>query len=186
MVVNTLRWTVRDLEVMPDEGGWKRYQIIDGELIVTRAPHYRHQDAAGQLHIYLGNWSKQTGLGIALQTPGVVFSPTDAVIPDLVWISHDRLAQGTDAAGHLTVAPELIVEVLSPGEQNQRRDREVKLKLYSIHGVQEYWIVSWQQGTIEVYRRSDTHLQLTTTLLAQDTLSSPLLPGFSAPLQEIF
>jgi Uma2 family endonuclease len=186
MIVNTLHWTVRDLEIMPDEGGWKRHEIIDGELIVTRAPHIQHQGAAMGLGTLLEIWSKQTGLGRAFQTPGIVFSSTDAVIPDLVWISHDRLAQGIDEAGHLTIAPELIIEILSPGDQNQRRDRELKLKLYSIHGVQEYWIVSWQQQTIEVYRRSDTHLQLTATLLVQDTLSSPLLPEFSAPLQDIF
>ncbi|HBY76579.1 MAG TPA: hypothetical protein DEG47_06160, partial [Cyanobacteria bacterium UBA11148] len=47
-----------------------------------------------------------------------------------------------DEAGHLTAAPELIVEVLSPGVENVRRDQEVKLKLYSSRGVQEYWIVN--------------------------------------------
>ncbi len=89
-------------------------------------------------------------MGHAFQTPGVIFTPEDAVIPDVVWISRERLAQGVDEAGHLTVAPELIVEVLSPGERNEQRDgplgpvsdhREVKVKLYSIYGVQEYWIV---------------------------------------------
>lgn len=171
---------------MPDDGGWKRYEIIDGELFVTRAPHIRHQGAAGKLHVRLENWSEMTGLGSAFQTPGVIFSPTDAVIPDVVWLSQERFANGIDDAGHLSVAPELVVEVLSPGELNEQRDKEVKLKLYSLHGVQEYWIVNWQLKTLEIYRRIDTQLQLVATLLESNTLTSPLLPGFSTPMAQIF
>jgi len=78
------------------------------------------------------------------------------------------------------------VEVLSPGEQNEQRDKEVKLKLYSQHGVQEYWIVNWQLKTLEIYRRSDAQLQLVATLLIGDTLTSPLLPGFSTAIAQIF
>jgi Uma2 family endonuclease len=186
MVANSLRWTTRDLDAMPDDGGWKRYEIIDGELYVTRAPHIRHQGAGGNIYFELGSWSRQTQLGEPFQTPGVIFTPTDAVIPDVVWISRDRLANGLDQAGHLTIAPELMVEVLSPGEQNEQRDKEVKLKLYSRHGVQEYWIVNWQQQTLEIYRRIDAHLQLIATLLPSDTLTSPLLPGFNSPIAQIF
>lgn len=186
MVTNPLRWTTRDLDAMPDDGGWKRYEIIDGELIVTRAPHIRHQGTAGKLHVRLETWSETTGMGSAFQTPGVIFSPTDAVIPDVVWISRERLANGIDQAGHLIVAPELIIEVLSPGELNEQRDKEVKLKLYSLHGVQEYWIANWQLKTLEIYRRSDAQLHLVVTLLEGDTLTSPLLPGFSTPIAQIF
>ncbi|NJN20576.1 MAG: Uma2 family endonuclease [Leptolyngbya sp. RL_3_1] len=186
MVVNSLRWTTRDLEAMPDDGGWKRHEIVDGVLLVTRAPHIRHQGAAGKLQLRLGNWSEATGLGSVFQAPGVIFTPTDAVIPDVVWISQERLANGVDEAGHLIVAPELVVEILSPGDLNEQRDREVKLKLYSLHGVQEYWIVSWQRQTIEIYRRVEAQLQLAQTLLGGDRLSSPLLPGFNTPVGQIF
>jgi len=90
---------------------------------VTRAPHLRHQDAGGNIYFELANWSRKTQLGKPFQTPGVIFTPTDAVIPDGVWISRERLASGVDEAGHLTVAPELMVEVLSPGQLNEQRDR---------------------------------------------------------------
>ncbi len=186
MVSNSLCWTIRDLHAMPDDGGWKRYEIVNGELYVTRAPHIRHQSAAGKLHVRLENWCEQTGLGSSFQTPGIVFTSTDAVIADLIWISGDRLANGIDEGGHLTVAPELIVEILSPGGRNEQRDKEVKLKLYSLHGVQEYWIVSWQLKTVEIYRRQNARLQLVNTLLVGDTLTSPLLPGFSTPVAKIF
>jgi Uma2 family endonuclease len=186
MVAYSQPWTTRDLAAMPDDGGWKRYEIIDGDLHVTRAPHIRHQGAAGKLHVRLENWSEKTGLGSAFQAPGVIFTPTDAVISDVVWISQARLADGVDEAGHLIVAPELMVEVLSPGDLNEQRDREVKLKLYSRYGVQEYWIVNWQLKTLEIYRRAEAQLQLVGTLLVDDTLSSPLLPGFNTPMAEIF
>lgn len=186
MVANSLRWTTRDLDAMPDDGGWTRHEIIDGELFVTRSPHIRHQGAAGKLHVRLEIWSEMTELGSSFQAPGVIFTPTDAVIPDVVWISRDRLANGIDEAGHLIIAPELIVEVLSPGALNEQRDKEVKLKLYSLHGVQEYWIVNWQQKTLEIYRRADAQLKLVATLLDGDTLTSPLLPGFSNPIAQIF
>ncbi|MGD1949062.1 MAG: Uma2 family endonuclease [Leptolyngbyaceae cyanobacterium] len=186
MVTNPIRWTVRDLDVMPDDGGWKRYEIINGDLLVTRAPHIRHQSAGGNIHFELEAWSRQTQLGKPYQTPGVIFSPTDAVIPDVVWISKERLANGTDDAGHLVVTPELMVEILSPGERNEQRDREFKLKLYSLYGVQEYWIVNWQLQTLEVYRRKDTQLELTGTLLSKDSLKSPILPGFTMSIEKIF
>lgn len=186
MVTNPLPWTVNDLELMPDDGGWKRYEIINGDLFMTRAPHIRHQSAAGKIHIRLELWSEETGLGSAFQAPGVIFSPTDAVIPDVVWVSQDRLASGIDKAGHLIVAPELIVEILSPGEQNEQRDREFKLKLYSIHGVREYWIVNWQLQTLEVYRREEAQLRLVSTLMVGNSLTSPLLPDFQLPVTQIF
>lgn len=190
MVAVPLRWTTRDLDAMPDDGGWKRYEIIDGELAVTRSPHIRHQGAAGNIHFELEAWSRTTGLGKPFQALGVIFTPTDAVIPDVApdvaWISTDRLTHGLDEAGHLLVAPELIVEVLSPGETNEQRDREVKLKLYSRYGVQEYWIVNWRLKTLEIYRRSDAYLQLMMTLVGNDTITSPLLPGFTAQLAQLF
>jgi Uma2 family endonuclease len=186
MVANSQPWTIRDLAAMPDDGGWKRHEIIDGELYVTRAPHIRHQGTGGNIHFALEAWSREMGLGAAFQAPGVVFSPTDAVIPDVVWVSQGRLANGVDEAGHLTVAPELIVEVLSPGDLNEQRDKEIKPKLYSRYGVQEYWIVNWQLKTLEIYRRTDAQLQLVATLLVGDTLTSPLLPEFSTPMAELF
>jgi Uma2 family endonuclease len=186
MVANSLYWTTADLDAMPDDGGWLRHEIIAGELFVTRAPHIRHQSAAGKIQVTLQNWSEETSLGLSVQTPGVIFTPTDAVIPDVVWASQSRLAQGIDTAGHFTVAPELMVEILSAGEQNEQRDKSVKLKLYSRYGVQEYWIVNWQLQTLEIYRRTDAQLQLVATLLPGDKLTSPLLPGFSAQIDRIF
>lgn len=186
MVANTIRWTVRDLEAMPDNSGWTRYEIVDGELFVTRAPHAQHQNAGGNIHFELTAWCRRTGLGRSLESPGVVLTEGDAVIPDVIWVSKERWESGLDEAGHFTIAPELIVEVLSAGGKNEARDREVKLKLYSLHGVQEYWIANWRARQIEVYRRQDARLQLMAILLSADRLTSPLLPGFDCAVDSIF
>lgn len=57
MVSNSIRWTTRDLDALPDNDGWKRYEIIGGELFMTRAPHIRHQSVAGKLQVRLETWS---------------------------------------------------------------------------------------------------------------------------------
>lgn len=182
---NQVRWTTADLELLATDE-WKRYEIIDGELFVTRAPHIGHQDAVGRIYTQLLAWSEQTGLGQPFITPGIIFSDADNVIPDLIWISNQRLAQLVDEEGHFTGAPELVVEILSSGSTNERRDREVKLKLYSIKGVQEYWIVDWRLKQMEVYRRQDAQLVLMATLLVNDEITSPLLLGFSCQIQRFF
>jgi Uma2 family endonuclease len=104
----------------------------------------------------------------------------------VVWVSKERLAILLDQEGHLTGAPELVVEVLSPGVQNERRDREVKLKLYASRGVQEYWILNWQLQQVEVYRREKAVLKLVATLFPTDDLSSPLLPNFVCTVARLF
>jgi Uma2 family endonuclease len=104
----------------------------------------------------------------------------------VAWISNERLGAVLDDAGHLTGAPELVVEVLSPGAQNERRDRQAKRKLYEMQGVREYWIADWRLRQVEVYRREEGMLRLITTLLVEDTLTSPLLPGFSCPVERLF
>lgn len=179
------RFTTKDLEAMPQIEG-VRYEIIDGELYVSTAPHWDHQHASYMLASAFFNWSGAGRLGRAMPTPGLVFPVDQNVIPDLVWISHARLAGALDDAGHLTVAPELVVEVLSPGAANELRDHEIKRDLYSRVGVDEYWIVDWRARLVEVYRRRGAELRRVATLTGSDTLSSPLLPGFSCPISDLW
>ncbi len=129
-----LRWTTANLERLPDNGN--RYQIIAGDLLVSRAPHRRHQKVADRICATLNQWSEKTGIGEATTATDVIFTEADNVIPDVVWISYEKLASAEDDQGHLTTAPELVVEVLSPS--NEAVDRQNKLRLYSAQGVQEY------------------------------------------------
>ena len=179
-----VRFTSADLEAMPDDG--KRYEIIDGDLYVSRQPHWHHQRACGKLFAALDTWSMQTGAGEANLAPGVIFAEDDDVAPDVVWISQARRTTALGPEGHLHAAPELVVEVLSPGGANERRDREAKLKLYSHRGVLEYWIVDWRTQQVEIYQRVQLALRLVATLYPTDTLTSPLLPGFVCQVATLF
>jgi Uma2 family endonuclease len=185
MQASPIRWTIADLSIFEGDRT-HRYEIIEGELFVTRAPDWKHQKACGKISGLLNDWSEPLGLGESAVAPGVIFSEANNVIPDVVWASYERLNTLLDESGHLTGAPELVVEILSPGKQNEERDRQAKLKLYSVRGVYEYWIVNSQQQWVEVYRREQGLLQLVATLYSQDTLTSPNLPGFSCLVSRFF
>ncbi|MBE9224207.1 Uma2 family endonuclease [Phormidium sp. LEGE 05292] len=180
-----VRWTTADIELLPENEG-TRYEVVDGDLFMTRAPHWKHQRTCGKFFRELDSWSESSGLGEASITAGVLFGESDDVIPDVVWASNERLDLLLDEAGHLTGAPELVVEVLSAGNENVRRDREAKLKLYSTRGVEEYWIADWRLKKVEVYRRENARLVLVATLMNDDELTSPLLPVFSCVVSKFF
>ncbi len=181
----TTRYSSRDFELLPLED-CKRYEIIDGELYVSRQPQFGHQVVCNNLGMVLGIWNDSSGLGVVGQAPGLVFAEDDDVAPDLVWVSRERLPQVLGPGGHFYAAPELVVEVLSPGAANIRRDREIKLRLYDRRGVDEYWIVDWEARALDVYRRADGLLVHAATFRQANELTSPLLPGFSCPVSAIF
>jgi len=177
-------WRSSDLDLLPENG--TRYEIINGELFMSKSPHWHHQTACGNVYMELKLWCRGQGQGSVAITPGVLFSDTNDVIPDVAWVSQDRLADLMDEAGHLTGAPDLAVEVLSFGTRNEERDRTAKRKLYETQGVREYWILDWRLKQIEVYRREEGELRLVATLLPEESLTSPLLPGFRCSVSSLF
>jgi Uma2 family endonuclease len=184
VMTTTMRWTSADLELLPDDG--KRYEIIAGELHMSKQPHWYHQHVCSKLVAKLDHWNEESNLGDVNFAPGVIFADDDDVAPDVIWISNARLEAALAEDGKLHAAPELVVEVLSPGSANERRDRKLKLDLYSRRGVSEYWIIDWQSRQIEIYRRKRVQLRFVATLFESDTLESPLLPGFSCPVALLF
>lgn len=178
------RWTTADLALFNDDSA--RYEIVDGDLFMSRQPDWHHQHTADRICAQLNEWSERSGLGIALTAPGIVLSDWDNVVPDIIWISNERLRDLADERGHLTGLPELVVEVLSYGGQHEDRDRKLKLKLYESRGVLEYWIADWRLKQIEVYRRDAGQLKFISVFLPQDTLTSPLLPGFAVEVARLF
>ena len=191
MTVATRRFTIDDLENFPDDGS--RYEVIDGELHVSTAPHFEHQIIINNVNVPLVLWCEETANGSTLCGAGVIFSRHDSVIPDIMWFSDERLLAASvspitgERDGKFHLAPDLAIEVLSPGKVNEDRDRETKLTLYSRRGVREYWIVDRFTRTVMVYRRTAAaELDLAATLTDRDMLSSPLLPGFAVPVERVF
>jgi Uma2 family endonuclease len=114
----------------------------------------------------------------------VVFSDLDVVEPDLLYISRERAGVLTDK--HVRGAPDLVVEILSPG--TRKTDETIKRKLYERSDVLEYWVVDPELDTIKIYRRADGHFERVAELSVEhdDTLTTPLLPEFSATLADVF
>jgi len=183
---SAVRYTTAYLDALPESHDGTRYEIIDGELYVSHQPHWEHQYASTSIASGLDRWSRMSKRGMVNTAPGVIFSEYDSVAPDLVWISFSRLREGLLDDGKLHVAPESMIEILSSGSRNVRRDREAKLNLYDTTGVEEYWIVDWRTKTLDVFRRRDGRLAFVETLSGDDRLTSPLLPGFEIGLCEIW
>jgi Uma2 family endonuclease len=178
------KYTSADLALMPCDG--RRYEVIEGELYVSRQPSYEHQYTCNRIGRFLDEWNDDAQVGVVLTAPGLVLADDDDVAPDVVWVGRERLAKVPDEAGRLTRAPELVVEVLSPGKANEQRDRDARLALYSRRGVSEYWIADWMQRLVDVYRRESAALKHVATLYADDALESPTLPGFSCQVAKLF
>ncbi len=178
-------FTLRHLDLMPASLDGTRYELIDGELYVSCQPSFEHQLAVSASLFFLTAWDRRAGLGVTVAGPGIVFSEDSAVAPDVVWISRERMPHVLGERGRLRAAPDLVIEFLSPGASNERRDRDLKLELYDRQGVREYWIVDVRAISVQVYRRAEAHLYLAATLYADDALASPLLPGFTCRVVEV-
>lgn len=172
--------TIADLDSMPEDGN--RYELIEGELFVSRAPSLTHQDVVANAIFAFKSYLRKNPIGKVWPGPGVIFSDFSGVIPDVIYISNERqkeIATGARVSG----APDLIIEILSPGTENERRDRHAKRQLYRKYGVKEYWIVDPEKLVIQVYR--STKLRLVATLGIRDEITTPLLPGFACKVREI-
>jgi Uma2 family endonuclease len=174
--------TYEDYLLFPDDG--KRHELIDGEHLVTPAPHSRHQWVLQNLFLSIAHHVRESGLGRVYIAPvDVIFSSFDVVEPDLLFVSSERLGI-IDA--NVRGAPDLAVEVLSPS--SRRQDEVAKRSLYERGGVVEYWVVDPESETVKVYRREGDRFTrpVLLTLIDGDRVESPLFPGLEIPLAAIF
>lgn len=180
----SVKCTYEDFLLFPNDG--KRHEIIDGEHYVTPSPNTSHQTIVGNLHLLLGIHLRAHPVGAVFVAPfDVVFSNLDVVEPDLLYVSSKR--RDTVTKLHVKGSPDLAVEVLSPG--TRKTDEVIKRQLYERFAVPEYWVVDPELETIKIHRRTADGVFARAAELSLengDSLTTPLLPGFSAPLADVF
>ena len=175
-----IKFSIKDYMSMPNG---KLYQLLDGELIVAPSPTSKHQSISGKLYLTMSQFVTQNQLGQVWYAPlDVILSDHDVVQPDIFFISNARGNILTEA--NVQVAPDLVVEILSPA--TAQHEREYKRTLYSHHGVREYWLVEPEEDRVEVWTESGTGLVQTAAFQRGDTLASPLLEGLNIPLEAVF
>jgi Uma2 family endonuclease len=179
-----LKLTYDDFLLFPDDG--KRHELIDGEHYVTPSPNIRHQEISGRLYLLIGAWLQTHPVGKIFYAPlDVLFSRFDVVEPDLLYVSNER-AESLLAGQHVTGAPDLVVEIASPG--TRKRDETIKRRLYERSGVTEYWVVDPDLEAIRVYRRAGDRFARAVELSSEagDVLTTTLLGELEIPLSGVF
>jgi Uma2 family endonuclease len=138
--------TYEDYAALPEDGN--RYELFDGELVVSPAPRPRHQGASLALASCLLGHVRANGLGNVYTAPiDVILSPTTVLQPDVVFVATARQAIITERA--IEGPPDLVVEILSP--RTARRDRGAKAKLYARFGIANYWVLDPGTRTFEAF-----------------------------------
>jgi Uma2 family endonuclease len=146
------------------------------------SPVTRHQRISRRLLVDVQSYLDIHPLGEVFCAPfDVVMSFHDVVVPDLIYISQSRAHLLT--AKNLQGAPDLVIEILSPG--TRVRDERLKRDLYERVGVEEYWLVDPDRGTFTIYRREGPRFLPPETLDTSARLPTPLFPGFELPLEHV-
>lgn len=146
---STIRYTYRDYLTIPEDPS-RRHEIVDGELFVSAAPRFRHQEVVSNLVELLRPPVRREKMGSVVAGPVTVHLHDELVVePDLVFIRRERVAH-VSREGAVHGPPDLVVEVLSPS--NREYDRGLKRKRYLENGVPEVWIVDAEAETVEVWR----------------------------------
>ena len=163
--------------------GDKRYELLDGELMMVPAPNRTHQRILLRLGRELARATEQHGMGEVFVAPfDVVLSDTDVVQPDVLFISRAREDRSTEE--NVRGAPDLVIEILSPSTAD--RDVGYKHELYGRHGVLEYWVVDPVAETVAVHRQRDGRLEPAGTFGRGERLGTAVLEGLTLDLDDIF
>ncbi|HEY0784179.1 MAG TPA: Uma2 family endonuclease [Thermoanaerobaculia bacterium] len=160
-------YRLSDYEALPLE---PRCELLAGRFYLTPSPSVLHQVVAPLLWKALDGVAGKTG-GIALPAPlDVVLADHSVVQPDVIYLAAGRRGLATE---RIEAAPDLLVEVLSPG--TARRDRGLKLHLYARSGIREYWIVDPLERQIEFLVQDGDAFRI--ELPQGGTYRSRVLPG---------
>jgi Uma2 family endonuclease len=175
------RWTFDELVAELPESNLPT-ELWDGELIMSPAPSFFHQEIVARFYKALDAWVTQRHLGKTGIAPlDMVLATRRATQPDVVFIANERLGIIEE---RIMGAADLVAEVLSPG--SRRRDRIDKRDLYEQYGVREYWIIDPEARTVEVLRLQSGTYQLVGRWHPAQRARSRLLKGFEVPVSPLF
>lgn len=173
--------TYDDLRQMPQDGN--RYELIDGEIVVSPAPSLIHAEIVARLFVLIREFVlKHHGGGRVFTAPvDVRLSPPRIVEPDIVYVSAERRSLMADPA-LIEGAPDLVVEVVSPF--NRPYDERVKFRIYAEVGVREYWLADSERQTLAIFAlKGDAYVRLP---LEEGFARSHLLPGLAVDVSALF
>jgi Uma2 family endonuclease len=173
--------TYEDYCALPNDG--RRYEILEGELAVTPSPSRAHQRFSGNLFVILHTYVREGSVGEVFIAPfDVILEKTSVAVPDLLFVSRERLGIVTDRG--VEGAPDLIVEILSPGTAH--RDRLDKAQLYARHGVRHYWLVDPDAQTLEAFELAEGRYHRRAHLAGDATFTPPIFPGLTISLRSLW
>jgi Uma2 family endonuclease len=173
------RYTVEEVLAFPSDGN--RYEVVDGELLVTPAPRSRHQAVVSELHGRLYRYLEGCGPALrAALSPADIRWPGEVLVqPDVFVVPAESLA-AQDWSGVQTLL--LAIEVVSPG--SSRHDRVTKRGVYQRHAVPTYWVVDPDARLVEVWHPEDARPEIVTDALRWR--AQPDAPELEIPLRDVF
>jgi Uma2 family endonuclease len=159
--------------------------LVDGEVVMPQ-PRGLHQHVMGTIYVALRLWTDAAaGRGWAVPPIDVSLDDVNIYAPDVLWYRAGRELPSPDIRPQ--PLPDLAAEVRSPS--TWRYDVGAKKAAYERYGLPELWLVDSAASEVLVFRRSTPQtavFDVSLQLAAGDTLTSPLLPGFTLAVADAF
>ena len=176
--ITRTRITLDEFKMLPES--MDHIELIDGELIMSPAPKYKHQKAVLNTAARLLQFPQ----GTTVVSPMDVYLDENVLQPDVFWVSGDDSLCRLGDDGYWHGAPDLVVEVLSAS--TARRDHGVKFGLYEQHGTREYWLVDAEGEFVEVFHRDGARLARAGVYGTDESFALSLLPDVVIQVSALF
>jgi Uma2 family endonuclease len=169
--------TLEEYRALPE--GRPFFEFEEGELIPMTSPTPEHQDILVELAHPFRQWVRERQLGRVFVEVDVYLPDGRGYIPDLSFLSNERMHLLNPDDRKIHGAPDLVVEITSSAPE---RDRVHKFRIYFDNAVPWYWIVDSQTLSIEEYRATPEGYVRTASVAAGEGFRPQLFPGFAIDL----
>lgn len=174
-------YAYQDYLKLPADGN--RYEVIEGELIMTPAPYTIHQRVSRKIVYELISFVEKEKIGELYYAPiDVLLSNINVVQPDILFISNQNFHIITEK--NIKGTPDLIIEIISPSTGYY--DLIAKQELYEKFGVKEYWLVDPKKQRFEIYENMGQKFELNQRIEREGIITSQVLKGLQINVKKIF